>query len=202
MSDTDTNTISLTYSKDFQPLIETAFDDIRQYFKDKAKNELVLEQAKIKATKDKWDAALKTLNRNGALDHILLQASNYFLNDHSKVSNQTSGKTDEDYASRVKNSKSTRAEKSTLVSLITKLNEYIDSDPDFRRSLNSVIMKTSVYELICNLLKCTSEDDALVTLNRIRLDLLVEDMPYLIHLNNALTSKEKELVGKIVNFES
>lgn len=198
----DTNTISITFSKDFQPIIETTFNDFRQYLKDKIQNELAIEQAKIKANKDKWDAALKTLNRNGALDKLMLQLADKFMGEPVvSPKTNTSSKTDEDYVNRVKNSKSARAEKTNLVSLITELNKHLDSDPDFRHSLNSVINKTSVHESICNLLKCTSEDDARIILNHIRFNISVDDIPYLISLNDMLTDLEKELVGKIINFE-
>jgi hypothetical protein len=199
----DTNTISITFSKDFRPIIETAFNDFRQYLKDKVQNELIIEQAKIKASKDKWDAALKTLNRNGALDKLMFQLADKFMGEPgSSPKTNTHGKTDENYSNRVRNSKSTRAEKeTTLVSLIFELNRYIDSDSDFRVSLNSAIDKISVHESIHNLLKCTSEDDARLTLKFIQFNISVDDMPHLLTLNTMLTDSEKELVEKIVNFE-
>ncbi len=198
----DINTISLTFSKDFQPLIETAFNDFRQYLKDKAQNELTIEQDKIKATKEKFDAALKMLNKNGAVDKLMLQAANKLMGEpvvSPKIN--TSGKTDEDYVNRVKNSKSTRVEKTNLVSLITELNTLLDSDPEFKISLSFVIRQTSINESICNLLKCTSEDDARLTLKYIKFNISADDLYYLLKLNDALNNSEKELVEKIINFE-
>jgi hypothetical protein len=44
---------------------------------------LAIEQAKIKASKDKWDSFSKMLNKNGALDKLMLQAANKFMGDGS-----------------------------------------------------------------------------------------------------------------------
>lgn len=192
----DTNKISIEFSKDFQPLIETAFDDIRQYFKDKAQNELVIEQAKIKASKEKFDAALKMLNKNGAVDKLMLQAANKLMGEPvvSPKINKPASKFDE-------NSKATRAEKTSLISLITKLNEHLDSDPEFKMALSSVVSQTSVGKSIHDFLKCTSEDDARLTLKYIKFNISADDLNYLIILSNGLNNSEKELVEKIVNFE-
>jgi len=191
----DTNTISLTYSKDLQPLIDTAINDFRQYLKDKIQNELTIEQAKIKASKEKWDSALKTLNKNGAFDKVMLQAANKFMGEPQ------SHKTDDDYLNRIKNAKSARVNKPNLVSLIAELDASLNSEPELRKSMNSVIDKISVHASVFNLFKCSCEDDALATLNYIRSNIVVDDIPYLINLNNALNSLEKELVVKILNFE-
>jgi len=193
----DTNTISLTYSKDLQPLIDTAINDFRQHLKDKAQNDLLVEQAKIKANKEKFDAALKMLNKNGAVDKLMLQVANKFMGEPvvpPKI-NKPSGKYSED-------SKSTRAEKINLISLITELNELFNFDPDFRSSLNSVINNISVSDSIHNFLKCTSEDDARITLKSIQFNITLDDMPYLVRLNDMLNDSEKELVGKIFNFDA
>mgnify|MGYP003440863035 FL=1 len=193
----DTNKISIEFSKDFQPLIETAFDDIRQYFKDKAQNELVIEQAKIKASKEKFDAALKMLNKNGAVDKLMLQAANKLMAvpEVSPKINKPASKFDE-------NSKVTRAEKTSLISLITKLNEHLDSDPEFKMALSSVISQTSVGKSIHDLLKSTSEDNARLTLKYIKFNISADDLHFLIKLNDALNSSEKELVEKMINFET
>ena len=195
----DLNIIQFSYSKDLQPLVEDLINDVREFFKTREQNELALEQARLKASKEKWDAALKAINKNGALDRIMLQAADKFMSDPN-ASPKINTKLDEDYIARIKNSKSERAEKISLVSLIAELNTKFDSEPEIRKLMNSVIDKISVHESIYNLLKCTNEDDARITLNYIRSNVSEHDLPYLINLNNFLISSDKELVGKIVNF--
>lgn len=179
----DTNKISIEFSKDFQPLIETAFDDIRQYFKDKAQNELVIEQAKIKASKEKWDAALKTLNRNGALDSIMVQLFNRVMGEP------------------VVSPKKVKKEPS-LLSLISKFRLSIYSDIDFGKSIDATINKISVSNHIHDLLKCTNEHTARITLKHIRFNIIESDYEHLNTLRIMLSDFEKDLISEIFNFES
>jgi len=143
MSDTNTNTISLTYSKNLQPLIETAYKDFRQYLENKAQNELATEQAKIKAVKEKWDAALKALNRNGALDSILFQVANKFMGEPvvpPKI-NKPSSKYSED-------SKSTKDSKEvSLISLITEFRSVMYTGDYNRASQFDLIFKVRIKNI-------------------------------------------------------
>lgn len=203
----DTNKISIEFSKDFQPLIETAFDDIRQYFKDKAQNELVIEQAKIKASKEKFDAALKMINKNGAVDKLMLQAANKLMGEpviSPKIN--TSGKFDE-------NSKSTKdSKKVSLISLITEFRSIMyTGDYDRASKFDLIIIKTSIYNSICLLLELPNkfrnqaeafEIEAIAILNFIKSHLLESDIKPLLDAYDMLSVSERELVIKIVNFES
>ena len=185
----DLNIIQFSYSKDLQPLVEDVINDVREFFKTREQNELALAQAKLKASKEKWDAALKAINKNGAFDKIMLQAADKYLGkpEVSPKCNKPASKFD--------------GKNESLVSLTTELMKYLESDPDLRFSLNSVINNISVSSAINNLLKCTNEDDARITLAYIQCNLSNNDVPYLIKLNNMLSDSEKELVGKIVNFK-
>ena len=185
----DTNTISFTFSKDFQPLIQTAFDDFRQYLKDKAQNELVVEQAKIKASKEKWDVAVKALNKNGALDQLMLQVANKFMGESTVSSKSTESK------SKVK-------KEPNLLSLISKFRISIYSDTDFSKSIESIINKISVSNHIHDLLKCTNEHTARITLKHIRFNIIESDYEHLNTLRTMLSDFEKDLIAEIFNFES
>lgn len=203
----DTNTISFTFSKDFQPLIQTAFDDFRQYLKDKAQNELIIEQAKIKASKEKWDAALKTLNRNGTLDILMTQLFNRVMGEP-----EVSPKPDKPTSKFDENSKSARSSKEvSLISLITEFRSimYV-GDYDRAGRFDTIIIKTSIYNSICVLLELPNkfrnqsqvfEIEALVILNFIKSHMLESDIEPLLDAYNMLTNSERELVRKIVNFE-
>lgn len=46
---------------------------------------LVVEQAKIKASKEKWDSFSKMINKDGAFSKLMLQAANKFMGDGSSV---------------------------------------------------------------------------------------------------------------------
>lgn len=150
---------------------------------------MALAQAKLKASKEKWDAALKAINKNGAFDKIMLQAADKYLGKPEvppKINNPASkfdGKND------------------SLVSLVTKLTKQLNLDPDFKFSLNSVINNLSVSDAINNLLKCTNEDDARIILAYITYNMSDDDLPHLLKLNDMLDDSEKELVGKIINFK-
>jgi hypothetical protein len=178
----DTNTISLTFSKDFQPLIEIAVNDFRQYLKDKIQNELVIEQAKIKASKEKWNSALKTLNRNGALDKLLFQLTDKFMGEP------------------VISPKKVKKEPS-LLSLISKFRISIYSDPEFGKSVDATINKISVSNHIRDLLKCADENVARITLKHITFNIVESDYEHLSTLRVMLSDFEKDLIGKIFNFE-
>lgn len=185
----DLNIIQFSYSKDLQPLVEDVINDVREFFKTREQNELALSQAKLKASKEKWDAALKAINKNGAFDKIMLQAADKYLGKPEvppKINNPTSkfdGKND------------------SLVSLLAELMKQLNSDSDFKFSLISAINNISVSSAIHNLLKCTNEDDARMILAYIVRNTSGDDIPHLLKLNDMLDDSERELVGKIVNFK-
>lgn len=60
--------------------LEQFFKFITEITKEQRENQLVLEKERISANKAKWETAMKTMNKNGALDRIMIQVVDKFMN--------------------------------------------------------------------------------------------------------------------------
>jgi hypothetical protein len=202
----DTNTISLTYSKDLQPLVDTAINDFRQYLKDKAQNDMLVEQAKIKANKEKFDAALKMLNKNGAVDKLMLQAANKLMGQPDNVvqkvkksiDDTVSKNNDDDLVLELKE----LIRKSPLKTYCQFLRDSIHSDKNVVRSIAALMISVpALGSLIDKLVNSSTEDEAICNLNAVKNFITPGDIVILEKVKSMLTSGEQRIVSEIVNFE-
>jgi hypothetical protein len=111
------------------------------------------------------------------------------------------------------NSKSTQSSKEvSLISLITEFRSSMyNNDYDRAGKFDAIIIKTSIYNSICILLELPNkfqknpkafESEALVILKFIKTHMLESDIKPLLDAYEMLSSSERELVRKIVNFDT
>ncbi len=184
--------IQLNYSKELQPLVESAIIEVRQYFKDKIQNELTIEQVKIKSGKDKLDSAFKALNKDCALSHLLQQVANKVLGEesiHPPVSKVRERENKIDYF--------------PLYTYCLLLKNSLDQSGKIKEN-NIDLINSLRFELqteFWQLLNSDSEGTARMNLDILRNEIKEEDFEELTKIRDSLDVVQNKLVELIFNYK-
>ena len=189
----------------------------------------LLEQARLKASKDKWDSALKTINKNGAFDKIMLQAADKFLGSGNSQPALEQPKqpirreppqSQPVYAPPAEPSKKSEQEileenrkiaaeamrTSPLYTLCSYLkdsldNEIIENPEDNAKKYIEETLRSSLYKDLMDLLNSENEEDAKKNLLQLRntFDAAL-DFEGLMEVRNRLDETQKNIIEKILNY--
>jgi hypothetical protein len=191
---------------------------------------LVLEQAKIKANKDKWDGALKMINKNGAFDKLMLQAANKLMGDGSAPVVEPPKKVTQVNQVRKNPLQSVPkapappkiSEEEELAMQQKVIDESLRTNPLYtycsylRDTLETEArenpeenakkyieetMRESLYKDLIDLLNSESEEDAKKNLLQFRNNIDPNDYSDLASIQNVLSETQKTVIGNIMSYD-
>lgn len=189
---------------------------------------LLLEQQRIAASKEKFNTAMKTMNKNGALDKIMGQVANKFLGNGSDQveikppapkkpkpmqmnmvpkERIVAPKIDEE---EMKREIEKQIEEEMRVSplytscscLKLSLNQDEQENPD--NSIKEFIKDTlseEIYNDLMELLNSENEEDAKANLINLQENITMEDYPKLLEVQSRLTEGQRKIIGNILNYK-
>ena len=192
---------------------------------------LMIEQAKIKASKDKWDSFSKMLNKNGALDKLMLQAANKFMGDGSNVQVEPPKKvqqmnqmrkdpfkqpvpkppeppkmTEEEELAIQKQVVEESMKTNPLYTCCSFLRDTLDTEARENPEENAKkyieeTMRDSLYKDLIDLLNSESEEDAKKNLLQFRNNIDPNDYSDLASIQNVLSETQKTVIGNIMSYD-
>lgn len=184
----------------------------------------MLEQAKLKASKEKWDSFGKMLNKDGALSSIMKQAANKFMGgnnppppDPPKVSKheqkvypshppkQEPKQSDEDIQKEEERIAEENLKNAPLHTYCSYLKASLDTEilenPDENaKKYIEEILRDSLYKDLMDLLNSESEEEAKKNLLQFRNNIEAGDYEGLFSIQNVLSIAQKSLIQKIMDY--
>lgn len=201
---------------------------IQEREREAEKIRLLIEQQKIAANKEKFNTAMKTMNKNGALDKLMAQIAGKFLGDNSnqaEIKPPSSPKKPRQIPSPQEVKSPPRIEEEEMKREIEKqiqeqmrvaplytlcnglkvsLNQDEEENPD--SSIKEYIKDTineELYNDLNELLNSENEEDAKTNLVNLRdtLNDNTEEYPKLLMIKSRLTEAQQNIITKILNYE-